>query len=164
MQPRKTCWPHTVALCISAREPQKFSNEFHIHVFGTVREVQGRAPGRRRSVARTPASYSASSASRAVSVGSRCEAGRAADAGPVRASPPRLGEDSSGSGHRPELRRIPARRRCLNAPGRVRGQRRPGPSARGPRGWLPVFTAPAGAARMRCCLPQLLARRAVASE
>lgn len=40
MQPHKSCWSHTVALCISARQPQKFSNEFHIHVLGTVRECR----------------------------------------------------------------------------------------------------------------------------
>ncbi|KAL9865571.1 HMG box transcription factor BBX isoform 2-T2 [Geothlypis trichas] len=54
-------------------------------------------------------------------MGSRCEAGRAVDAGPVRASPPRLGEDSYGRGHRPQLRRIHAPRRRLNPPLRVRG-------------------------------------------
>lgn len=133
MQPRKSCWPRTVALCTSAREPQKFSNQFLIRVFGTIREVQGRGPGRTWSVAQTPALHPASSASRAVSMGIRCEAGRAVGAGPVRASPPRLGEDSYGRGHRPELRRIPARRRRLQppaGPGGSAGPARP-PAGRG---------------------------------
>lgn len=91
----KSRWPHAVALSMSACEWHTFSAEFRIPVAGDVREAPGREPGKTRSAVPMPALHFVSAAKRAATprAGRRCAGDRAVDAGPVRASPPRLGED-----------------------------------------------------------------------
>lgn len=58
-----------------------------------------------------------------------CEDCRAADAGPARASPPRLGEDYYGSKHHRSSAASPCSLAAWNPPARSGGDRRPGPGS-----------------------------------